>query len=80
MSLLSCCEVKFGFLIPHEEGLQWSHHQKPAWWQVICIERNDPRFFTSNLKMSIQTLFPRFDVIHQWICFIELYKNVMMFW
>ena len=29
---------------PHEEGLQWSHHQKRAWWRVIRLEREDPLF------------------------------------
>jgi hypothetical protein len=30
---------------PHEEGLQWSHHQKRAWQQVIFLELKDPLFF-----------------------------------
>ena len=40
----------------------------------------DPLFSTSNRRMSIQTLSPGFDVIHQWLSFIKLYKNSMMFW
>ena len=44
---------------PHEEVLQWSHHQKRAWWQVsICLEVNCPRFF--NFKANWKWAFKLF--------------------
>jgi hypothetical protein len=37
-------------------------------------------FLSENLIMNIQTLSPAFDVLHQRLCFIELYQNTVTFW
>ena len=81
MSLL-WCEVKFGFLIPSWKGATVvSSSEAGMVTSYFLLRTEGPSLFvTQNLKMSIATLSPRFDVIHQWLCFIELYKNVMTFW
>jgi hypothetical protein len=80
MSLL-CCEVRFGFLIPSWRGATVVSSSEAGMVTSYLLRTEGPLLFvTSKLKMRIQTLLSRFNVIRQWICFIELYKNVMTFW
>ncbi len=80
MSLL-CCEVRFNSSSPHEEGLQWSHHQKRAYWRVLCLELKDPRLSNFKIKHEHSNCFAQiwcYTSMNMFHCAVQVYHDVLV--